>query len=994
MAPSEKNTKTSGKDIRAFFGGSGSGSQKSQPVETPLPDLWNLTHEGIQTSSLGSTKGDGSKSSTNAKVAVKKDGAAKAPATNGQASSSKSNSTVIVLDSDDESTNHKSKSSTSTSKRKAVAVVSSDEEDAPKPPKKKPAPAPKASNSKPKPRASTSMKMDVDEDEPAPKPANLKRKKGTALLSSDSEEESKPSPPKKRAATTSSKSAKPNTKKTKDDDYEEEEEDDADLLPSKSKSRAPAKKAAATKDTDASKDKAEPAKKSNWAAMKAAKLAGPVAHGTKEVPDGDPNALMGLSFVFTGELSAFSREEALDIAKRFGGRVVGQPSSKTDYVILGDNAGPSKINAIKKHGLRTLNEDEFLNLIATRKGSGKMDEKTKKKLEKEQEEIKKAAKELEKREKEAAKEAAKAEGGKAPGTSGSAKVADPSMQLWTTRYAPQTMKEVCGNKDKVEKLLQWLNEWPNSYKAGFKKPGKNGMNMYRAVLITGSPGIGKTTSAHMCAKLAGFTPIELNASDTRSKKLVENGMNVNNTSLDSFISGSKATNSVGVALTDRSCLIMDEVDGMSAGDRGGVGALNAMIKKTKIPIICIANDKNAQKLKPLMSTTYGLSFSKPPAAQIRSRILTIAYKEKMKLPANVVDQLVQGSQSDIRQILNMLSTWKLSNDAMDFDESKALTKMNEKYTIMSPFDITSKVLGPYLFSATSRETLGDKMEYYFQDHSFVPLFIQENYLKSQPARIRNEDGPDKILKHLQLMDKAASSISDADLVDGLIHGPEQHWSLMPLHAVCSTVRPASFMYGNGVHFGGQNSMSFPQWLGQNSRQNKLSRQLTDVQARMRLKVSGDKAEIRQSYIPALFPHIVKPLADEGSSAVDDVIQHMDEYYLSKEDWDTIVELGVGDRKDEVVLKKIPPAVKTAFTRKYNAADHPIAFHKATDVGKAPKKLASEPAPDLEEAFEVDEVPDDVSEDEKSKEDTDDIGKDKLIQTTKKKTNGKAKGKAS
>jgi DNA polymerase III delta prime subunit len=40
-------------------------------------------------------------------------------------------------------------------------------------------------------------------------------------------------------------------------------------------------------------------------------------------------------------------------------------------------------------------------------------------------------------------------------------------------------------------------------------------------MISGPPGIGKTTSAHLCAKLAGFTPIELNASDARSKKLVE-----------------------------------------------------------------------------------------------------------------------------------------------------------------------------------------------------------------------------------------------------------------------------------------------------------------------------------------------------------------------------------------------------------------------------------------------------------------------------------------
>jgi replication factor C subunit 1 len=45
--------------------------------------------------------------------------------------------------------------------------------------------------------------------------------------------------------------------------------------------------------------------------------------------------------------------------------------------------------------------------------------------------------------------------------------------------------------------------------------------MFRAVLITGSPG--KTTSVHLCAKLAGYTPIEVNASDTRSKKLVEVG---------------------------------------------------------------------------------------------------------------------------------------------------------------------------------------------------------------------------------------------------------------------------------------------------------------------------------------------------------------------------------------------------------------------------------------------------------------------------------------
>jgi replication factor C subunit 1 len=51
------------------------------------------------------------------------------------------------------------------------------------------------------------------------------------------------------------------------------------------------------------------------------------------------------------------------------------------------------------------------------------------------------------------------------------------------------------------------------------------------------------------------------------------------------------------------------------------------------------------------------------------------------------------------------------------------------------------------------------------------------------------------------------------------------------------------------------------------------------------------------------------------SAVDDVIDFMDEYFLNKEDWDSMVELGVGSRRDEDILKQISSATKAAFTRK-------------------------------------------------------------------------------
>lgn len=43
---------------------------------------------------------------------------------------------------------------------------------------------------------------------------------------------------------------------------------------------------------------------------------------------------------------------------------------------------------------------------------------------------------------------------------------------------------------------------------------------------------------------------------------------------------------------------------------------------------------------------------------------------------------------------------------------------------------------------------------------------------------------------------------------------------------------------------------------------------------------------------------------------------MDEYYISKEDWDTIIELGVDEKKDDTIMKKISTATKTALTRKW------------------------------------------------------------------------------
>jgi replication factor C subunit 1 len=85
---------------------------------------------------------------------------------------------------------------------------------------------------------------------------------------------------------------------------------------------------------------------------------------------------------------------------------------------------------------------------------------------KEQETIKQAAKELERREKQVLKDTGKSNRSVCTLLSPSTSVnscysskADVLNQLWTTRYAPQSLKEICGNKGQVEKLQQWLHDW-------------------------------------------------------------------------------------------------------------------------------------------------------------------------------------------------------------------------------------------------------------------------------------------------------------------------------------------------------------------------------------------------------------------------------------------------------------------------------------------------------------------------------------------------------
>ena len=73
--------------------------------------------------------------------------------------------------------------------------------------------------------------------------------------------------------------------------------------------------------------------------------------------------LAGLSIVISGVFSRHSREEYKEMIERNGGKNVGSISSKTSFVLAGENMGPAKLEKAQKLGVRIINEDEFLQML-------------------------------------------------------------------------------------------------------------------------------------------------------------------------------------------------------------------------------------------------------------------------------------------------------------------------------------------------------------------------------------------------------------------------------------------------------------------------------------------------------------------------------------------------------------------------------------------------------------------------------------------------------
>ncbi|XP_057699865.1 chromosome transmission fidelity protein 18 homolog [Corythoichthys intestinalis] len=279
-----------------------------------------------------------------------------------------------------------------------------------------------------------------------------------------------------------------------------------------------------------------------------------------------------------------------------------------------------------------------------------------------------------------------------------------TFRLWVDRFSPRHYTELLSDEFTNRCLLKWLKLWdtvvfgkervprparpdrqapmqtsfqlnqanhnPNRFKSKmelteeileaeldpYKRP------KFKVALLSGPPGLGKTTLAHVIAKHAGYNVVEINASDDRSAEVFQKRIDTA-TQMKSVLGANEKPN----------CLIIDEIDGAPAaainillatinrkeGQTGESGADSTKKKKKKEPIllrpiICICNDLYVPALRPLRQQAFLLTFPQTQPSRLAQRLAEISLHQGMKADTGSLMLLCEKTDNDIRSCINTL----------------------------------------------------------------------------------------------------------------------------------------------------------------------------------------------------------------------------------------------------------------------------------------------------------------------------------------------------
>jgi len=292
---------------------------------------------------------------------------------------------------------------------------------------------------------------------------------------------------------------------------------------------------------------------------------------------------------------------------------------------------------------------------------------------------------------------------------------------WVEKYRPRKFSEIKGQDEAVLKIKDFLKNF------GKKK---------KAMLLHGPPGTGKTSLAHVAAKENKFEIFELNASDLRNREKLR-------TILKPAIQQKSLQN-------DNKLILVDEVDGISEYDYGGVGELLEIIEGTTYPIIITANDIWDKKFNLLRKKCEVLQLKEIGYDIIKSVISEISKIERIEINDDFTTELAIKAKGDLRAAINDLQTLSKIKDYL----SIILDERNKETDI---FNSLRKVFK----EKPTNETLGvfDSVKMSIDD---IILWVEENI----PAEYSGKE-----------LARAYDLLSKTDVFRGRIY-KQQYWRFL------------------------------------------------------------------------------------------------------------------------------------------------------------------------------------------------------------------------
>ena len=195
---------------------------------------------------------------------------------------------------------------------------------------------------------------------------------------------------------------------------------------------------------------------------------------------------------------------------------------------------------------------------------------------------------------------------------------------------------------------------------------KNNLLFKKGIYVYGDPGSGKTTFVTNILKEMDYDIIKYDAGDIRNKSIIDNitKHNMSDKNIMSLFNNK----------IRRIAIIMDEIDGMNNGDKGGINSLIKLIrpKKTKKqkleevsmnPIICIGNYHIDKKIKELMKVCNVIELKTPSSIQISGIIKTLIPTIEDTIKTKIINYV----QGDIRKLNNIYNIYNNKNDIFKSD---------------------------------------------------------------------------------------------------------------------------------------------------------------------------------------------------------------------------------------------------------------------------------------------------------------------------------------